>query len=279
MIPFPEINPDLVTIHEFSIGSLTIGPLHIRWYAMMYIISFAIAYFLLKKLYKERDVHIKKENFENLFFYLMLGVIIGGRLGYMVFYNFNEIFRHPLEIFAVWHGGMSFHGGMIAAIFFGYLFCKKYHYDFYKLADPTVVVAPIGLALGRFGNFINGELYGRPTDLPWGMIFPGEQIPRHPSQLYEMFLEGIVLFLILFILIKKNVRKGMVFWSFIFFYGLFRFLVEFLREPDAHLGYLIGFMTMGQILSLCMIIAGIVGYISIFRKKPIPPDEEDFDEE
>jgi len=169
---------------------------------------------------------------------------------------------------------MSFHGGLIAAIFFGYLFCKKYHYDFYKLADPTVVEAPIGLALGRLGNFINAELYGRATNLPWGMLFQGEQVARHPSQLYELFLEGILLFVILFILIKKNVRKGFVFWSFIFLYGLFRFLVEFVREPDAHLGHLIGFMTMGQILSLLMMIAGIIGYISIFRKKPVPENEE-----
>jgi len=275
MIPYPEINPLLATIPEFSVGSLTIGPFEIRWYALMYIISFAIAYFLLRKLYKELDVHIKKSDFENLFFYLILGVIVGGRLGYMLFYNFSEIFRHPLEIFAVWHGGMSFHGGLIAAIFFGYLFCRKYHYDFYKLADPTVVVAPIGLALGRLGNFINGELYGRATTLPWGMLFPGEDVSRHPSQLYELSLEGILLFIILFILIKKNVRKGFVFWSFIFLYGLFRFLVEFLREPDAHLGHLIGFMTMGQILSSLMIIAGIIGYISIFRKKLAPVIKKD----
>ena len=279
MIPYPEINPSLATIPEFSIGSLAIGPFEIRWYALMYIISFVIGYFLLRKLYKERDVHIKKAHFENLFFYLMLGVIIGGRLGYMLFYNFQEIFRNPLEIFAVWHGGMSFHGGLIAAIFFGYLFCRKYHYDFYKLADPTVVVAPIGLALGRLGNFINAELYGRATNLPWGMLFPGEQVARHPSQLYELFLEGILLFIILFILIKKNVRKGFVFWSFIFLYGLFRFLVEFVREPDAHLGHLISFMTMGQILSLLMMIAGIIGYISIFREKRVPEISENEENE
>ncbi len=174
MIVYPNINPTLVRI----------GPLQIRWYALMYIISFAIAYILLKKLYRERDIHIDKNHYESLFFYLILGVIVGGRLGYVLFYNLKEVIIHPLEIFAVWHGGMSFHGGMIAAVLFGYAFCRKYHYDFYKLADPTVVVAPLGLALGRLGNFINAELYGRPTDLPWGMLFPGETVPRHPSQLY-----------------------------------------------------------------------------------------------
>ncbi|HEX37668.1 MAG TPA: prolipoprotein diacylglyceryl transferase [Candidatus Cloacimonetes bacterium] len=265
MIQYPDINPTIVTI----------GPLQVRWYALMYILSFVISYFLLKKLYKERNLHIDKNHYESLFFYLILGVIVGGRLGYVLFYNIGEVIRNPIEIFAVWHGGMSFHGGMISAIFFGYLFCKKYHYGFYKLADPTVVVAPLGLALGRLGNFINAELYGRPTDLPWGMLFPGETLPRHPSQLYEMFLEGILLFIILFILIKrKNLKKGFVFWTFIFLYGVFRFLVEFVREPDAHLGHLIGFLTMGQILSSLMIIAGIIGYISIFKKKQIKENNE-----
>jgi len=268
MIKYPDINPTIVTI----------GPLQVRWYALMYIISFVIAYFLLKKLYKERDIHIDKNHYESLFFYLILGVIVGGRLGYVLFYNIGEVIRNPLEIFAVWHGGMSFHGGMIAAIFFGYLFCKKYGYDFYQIADPTVVVAPLGLALGRLGNFINAELYGRPTDLPWGMLFPGETAPRHPSQLYEMFLEGILLFFILLVLIKrKNLRKGFVFWTFIFLYGVFRFLVEFVREPDAHLGHLIGFMTMGQILSALMIIAGIIGFISILRKKRVEEIEKNIE--
>lgn len=232
----------------------------------MYIISFVIGYFLLKNLYKKRNIKISKSDFENLFFYIMLGVIIGGRLGYVLFYNLTECIRNPLEIFAVWHGGMSFHGGMIASILFGYFFCRKHHYNFYKLADPTVIAAPIGLAFGRFGNFINGELYGRPTNLPWGIIFPGENLARHPSQLYELFLEGILLFIILLILSKINLRRGFMFWSFIFLYGFFRFLVEFVREPDTQLGFLIGFLTMGQILSGLMIIISIIGFISIFRK-------------
>ncbi len=256
MIKYPNINPNIVTI----------GPFQIRWYALMYIISFIIGYFLLKNLYKKRDIKIAKSDFENLFFFIMLGIIIGGRLGYVIFYNLKECIHNPLEIFAVWHGGMSFHGGMLASIFFGYLFCKRHHYNFYKLADPTVVVAPIGLALGRLGNFINGELYGRPTNLHWGMIFPGENVARHPSQLYEFFLEGILLFIILLILSKRKLRNGFMFWSFIFLYGAFRFFVEFAREPDTQLGFIIGFLTMGQILSGLMIISSIVGFILIFRK-------------
>jgi len=255
MIKFPNFNPTIVKI----------GPFTIQWYALMYIISFVIGYFLLKKLYKKRNVKIAKSDYENLFFYIMLGVIIGGRLGYVIFYNLKECLRNPFEIIAVWHGGMSFHGGMICSIFFGYLFCKKYKYNFYKLADPTVVVVPIGLALGRFGNFINGELYGRPTNLPWGMIYPGENFARHPSQLYELFLEGVLLFVILLFLSKKKLRNGFIFWSFIFFYGLFRFLVEFVRQPDPQLGFIIGFLTMGQILSLLMIITAIIGFISIIK--------------
>ncbi len=256
MIKFPDFNPTIVHI----------GPLKIQWYALMYIISFIIGYFLLKKLYKKRNVKIAKSDYENLFFYIMLGVIIGGRLGYVIFYNFKECIRNPLEIFAVWHGGMSFHGGMICSIIFGYLFCKKHKYNFYKLADPTVVVAPIGLALGRLGNFINGELFGRPTDLPWGMIFPGEDFARHPSQLYELFLEGILLFVILIFLSRKKLRDGFIFWSFLFLYGLFRFLVEFARQPDPQLGFIISFFTMGQILCLLMIIVAIIGFIFMFKK-------------
>jgi phosphatidylglycerol:prolipoprotein diacylglycerol transferase len=258
MIQYPNINPNIVQV----------GPFQIRWYAVMYIISFIIGYFLLKKLYREREVKIDRADFENLFFYIMLGVIIGGRLGYVIFYNLKECIHHPLEIFAVWHGGMSFHGGMICTILFGYFFCRKYHYKFYKLADPAVVVAPIGLALGRFGNFINGELYGSPTNLPWSMIFPSDDsaIPRHPSQLYELFLEGILLFFILWRLSRKKRRDGAIFWSFILLYGIFRFLVEFVREPDPQLGHLIGFLTMGQILSLLMIIAAIIGFVSILKK-------------
>lgn len=256
MIQYPNINP--VIFH--------IGPFQIRWYAIMYIISFIIAYFLLRKLYKEDDIKVKKQDYENLFFYIMLGVVIGGRFGYILFYNLSDCIRNPLEVFAVWHGGMSFHGGMIAVIILSYIFCRKHHYEFYKLADATAVVAPIGLALGRLGNFINAELYGRPTNLPWGMIFPGEKIARHPSQLYELFLEGIVLFIILYILRKRIHKKGFVFWSFICGYGIFRFLVEFVREPDAQLGFVIWHFTMGQVLSSFMIISAIIGYISIFKR-------------
>lgn len=197
----------------------------------------------------------------------MLGVIVGGRLGYVIFYNFSFYIRHPLQIFAVWNGGMSFHGGMLGVIIFGYFFSKKHGYDFYRLADPTVVVAPIGLFFGRLGNFINGELYGRVTDLPWAMVFPNTAgRPRHPSQIYELLLEGVLLFIILKILLKKNLKDGFVFWSFILLYGVFRSSVELFRAPDAHLGYIFGFLTAGQILSFLMIIAALIGFASIYKK-------------
>ncbi len=256
MLQYPNINPVIVQL----------GPFQIRWYGIMYIISFIIAYFLLKKFYKEDKIDIEKRDYENLFFYIILGVVIGARVGYTLFYNLSDFIRNPLELFALWHGGMSFHGGLIAVILFGYIFCRRHRYDFYKIADATVVVAPIGLAFGRFGNFINAELYGRPTNLPWGMLFPGEKVPRHPSQLYELLLEGALLFTILYILRKKVHKKGFIFWSFIGGYGFFRFLVEFVREPDAHLGFILGPFTMGQILSSLMIISAIIGFISIFKK-------------
>jgi len=194
-------------------------------------------------------------------------VIIGARLGYILFYNIQYYISHPLHIFAVWQGGMSFHGGAIGMLIFGYLFSKKYNYNFYELADPVAPFASIALFLGRIGNFMNGELWGRPTNVPWAMIFPSDpkQLPRHPSQLYEAFLEGILLFTITYIMFRKIKKSGIVFWSWIGLYGVFRTLVEFVRQPDANLGHLIGFMTMGQILSFVMIVSSMIGIFFVLR--------------
>ena len=256
MIDYPVINPNIFTI----------GPFSVRWYSMMYIISFIIGFFYLKYLFKKRKVEITKNHYESLFYYIMLGVIIGGRLGYVLFYNLAYYISHPLEIFAVWHGGMSFHGGMVGVIILGYFFCRKHDYSFYKLADPTVAVAPIGLFFGRLGNFINGELYGRVSSVPWAIVFPKtDGRPRHPSQLYELLLEGVLLFIILNILLRRKLKEGFVFWSFILLYGVFRFVVEFFRAPDAHLGYIFGFITAGQILSIFMVLIGMAGLILIYH--------------
>ena len=259
MLQFPEINPTIIKLGMFEI----------RWYGLFYIVGFLIAFIFIKKSYALKNIKLKKEDYETLLFNLMLGVIIGGRLGYILFYNFQYYLGNPLQILAVWQGGMSFHGGAIGVLIFGYLFCKKHNYNFYQLADPVAPFASVALFLGRIGNFINGELWGRATDVRWAMIFPAdpEQLPRHPSQLYEAFLEGILLFAITYIMFRKIKKPGVVFWTWIGLYGLFRTLVEFVRQPDADLGHLIGFMTMGQILSSVMIVSSLIGIGLIYRVK------------
>ena len=260
MIKYPDISPTIFSL----------GPFQIRWYGLLYIISFIIGYIFIKKAYKQRNIEISKEDYDNLLFNVMLGVIIGGRIGYILFYNFSYYLHNPLKVFAFWEGGMSFHGGALGVIVAGLLFCKKHKFSFYKLADPAMFLVAIGLGLGRLGNFINGELYGRPTTVAWAMKFPDDPfgVPRHPSQLYEFFLEGIILSAICFYLYKKNLKEGIVFWSFIGFYGIFRIFIEFFREPDPQLGFiLLGKFTMGQLLSSLMIIVSIIGIFLIKRKK------------
>lgn len=259
MLEFPKISPTI-----FKLGSL-----EVRWYGFFYILAFIICIIFYKKLLPKRKVKLSQQNYDNLLFQLMLGVILGGRFGYVIFYNLGYYLHNPLKIFAVWEGGMSFHGGALGVIIAGLLFCRKHKLKFLQMADPMMPLVSIGLTLGRFGNFINAELYGRVTDVPWAMIFPTDlqKLPRHPSQLYEMFLEGILLFFISLIILNKTKRFGTVFWSWIFFYGLFRFFVEFFRQPDAHLGFVLGFMSMGQVLSSVMVIAGIIGFIFLYRRK------------
>ena len=230
----------------------------------MYLIGFLTAWFLVKQDIKRSGLgreHIQKEELllDNLMLYLILGVIVGGRLGYCLFYNLSYYASHPLEIFATWHGGMSFHGGALGAALGGAVFCWRKGEPFFKWADRFVWPAPIGLFFGRLGNFINGELYGRVTDVPWAMVFPaGGPLPRHPSQLYEAILEGPLLFGILTILKRKDLPQGWLFASFFIGYGVLRFMVEFVREPDPQLGFIaFGWMTMGQVLSLGLIVFGL----------------------
>lgn len=259
MLKYPDINPSIIKF----------GSIDIRWYGFLYIVGFLIGYIFLRKLLKYRKINLKKDEYENMLFRIMLGIIIGGRLGYILFYNLSYYFVHPLDILKVWEGGMSFHGGAIAVIILGYFFCKKYKLSFYQLADPVLPLASIGIGLGRLGNFINAELYGRVTNVPWAMIFPTDpqKLPRHPSQLYEIFLEGIVLFVVSFLMLRKISKPGIAFWTWIGLYGLFRFLVEFVREPDTQLGFVLGPLTMGQVLSLFMVISGIIALI-LLNKKP-----------
>ncbi|MBT3168391.1 MAG: prolipoprotein diacylglyceryl transferase [Candidatus Cloacimonetes bacterium] len=265
---YPNISPTI----------LKLGSLEIRWYGVLYIIAFIICFIFLKKLFKYRETNLSKERYDNLLSNIMLGVIIGGRLGYVVFYNFGYYFHHPLEIilpFSFTNGftftgfqGMSFHGGALGVIIAGLIFCKKNKLNFYQLADATAPLVAIGLGLGRIGNFINCELWGRITTKPWGMIFPnGGDFPRHPSQLYEALLEGLLLFFILFFILKNTRKNGVVFWSFIGFYGIFRFLIEFVREPDEHLGFFLKTFTMGQILSSFMIVSAIMALNLLFKNE------------
>ncbi|MFO7577889.1 MAG: prolipoprotein diacylglyceryl transferase [Pelovirga sp.] len=244
-----------------------IGPVAVRWYGMMYLLSFIGAYFMMVHVSRLRRYPQPRETVADLLFYAVIGVVAGGRLGYTLFYNPSYYLRHPLEILYVWEGGMSFHGGLIGVVLVLLWFALKRGIPLLQLGDLTVAAVPIGLGLGRIGNFINGELWGRPTDLPWGVIFPaGGPVPRHPSQLYEAGLEGLVLLLLIYLLHRLDVRRGIPTFTFLLGYGCFRFLVEFVREPDSHLGFLWGGATMGQLLSLPMILAGGAGLVWLLRR-------------
>jgi phosphatidylglycerol:prolipoprotein diacylglycerol transferase len=246
-MPFPQIDPVF----------LRLGPLEFRWYGLMYIVGFLAAYFIIQSAARRRELPLAKDDVADLVFAVAMGIILGGRLGYVLFYNFGFYLAHPLKIFAVWEGGMSFHGGLLGALAAGYWFVRKRKLSFAAMLDCGFQAAPVGLGLGRLGNFINGELYGRPTDLPWGVVFPGGgQLPRHPSQLYEAVLEGVVLFVVLRLVARRRLPDGTVFWTFVALYGLFRSFVEFFREPDQHLGFFAGWVTMGQLLSLPMLLVG-----------------------
>ncbi len=247
MIPFPNIDPVIFRI----------GPLVFRWYGMMYLFGFGSSFLLIKyRLNLERKV-LKDEQIEDLFFLLVLGLILGARIGYMLFYDFEEAVSNPLSIVAVWKGGMSFHGGLLGASAAGIWFCRKHGVPALALADIVMITAPIGLGFGRLGNFINGELWGRITGLPWGMVFPhAGSLPRHPSQLYELGLEGIILFIVMWSARHRLKKPGQMTALFLICYGFFRIIAEFFREPDPQLGFLFGFITMGQLLSSLMIICG-----------------------
>jgi phosphatidylglycerol:prolipoprotein diacylglycerol transferase len=252
MIPYPVMSPDIVHI----------GPLTIRWYGVMYLIGFASSFFLVKKQIRKRGLPFSNDFLESLYSYIIVGLVIGARLGYVIFYNLSASLRQPLEIFAVWHGGMSFHGGLIGSVISGIWYCKHSGADAWLVSDLVAATAPIGLGAGRLGNFINGELYGRVTSMPWGMIFPnGGPLPRHPSQLYEFFLEGGVLFVVLWIMKDRLHRRGVLLSLFIVLYGVIRFSVEFFREPDSQLGFILGPFSMGQVLSAIMVLGGLILYI------------------
>ncbi|MGB6154272.1 prolipoprotein diacylglyceryl transferase [Castellaniella sp.] len=248
-MPFPHINPI----------ALQLGPVAIHWYGLMYLAGFALAWLLGRWRIQHHPGELNLRDLEDIIFYGVLGVVLGGRLGYVVFYKFDEYLAHPLSIFYVWQGGMSFHGGLLGVIVAMLIFARKRGQPLLAIGDFIAPLIPLGLAAGRLGNFINGELWGRPTDLPWGMVFPGsgDGIARHPSQLYEMGLEGFALFALVWWFARKPRPMGQISAVFLMGYGTFRFLVEFTREPDAFLGLLMGGLSMGQILSVPMVLIGL----------------------
>jgi len=256
MLQYPQFDPIAIQI----------GPVAVHWYGLMYLIGFALVWVLGRWRIKRGLSDLSFQDLEDLIFYCVLGVVIGGRLGYVIFYQPSQYLAHPIEVFYLWQGGMSFHGGLIGVVLVLLLFARKKKRRLLEIGDFIAPLIPLGLAAGRLGNFINGELWGRPTTLPWGMVFPqtGDGIARHPSQLYEMGLEGLALFAILWWFARKPRPLGQVSAVFLMGYGIFRFLVEFTRAPDAFLGLLTGGLSMGQLLSLPMI---IIGAIIFFRAR------------
>lgn len=257
MLTYPQIDP--VIVH--------LGPLAIRWYGVMYLLGFVSGFYLIRALRRRRNLQLTDEGISDLLFAAVLGVVLGGRLGYVLFYNAGYYLEHPLQILAVWEGGMSFHGGLLGVAVATSIFCLRRRLPLLLTGDILVTAATVGLGLGRLGNFINGELWGRVTTVPWGMVFPsGGALPRHPSQLYEAVLEGPVLLIILWLLHRRQPAHGVPFFIFFLCYGSFRFALEFFRQPDAHLGFLWGGATMGQLLSLPMVAIGVGGLLLVSRR-------------
>ena len=244
-------------IHDINPIALKLGWIEIHWYGLMYLLGFAIAWMLGLRRLKRLGWH--PQQLSDLLFWIIVSVILGGRIGYVIFYNFAAFLADPLMLFRIWEGGMSFHGGLLGVMIAIWLFSRKYHYPVWDIMDFVAPLTAPGLGLGRLGNFIGGELWGRHSEVPWAVIFPqsGDLLPRHPSQLYQAALEGIVLFAILWWFSRKPRPRMMVSGLFILLYATIRFMVEFVREPDRHIGTVaFEWLTMGQLLSLPMFIAG-----------------------
>lgn len=249
----------MLTHPQFDPVALAIGPLAIHWYGLMYLTAFVLVLALGRLRIKQQpDSGWRIKDLDDVLFYGVLGTVLGGRLGYVLFYKLNYYLAHPIEIFYVWEGGMSFHGGFLGVIFAMWLFARRSGKPWLAITDFIAPLVPLGLGAGRIGNFINGELWGRPADVPWAMVFPAvDALPRHPSQLYEFGLEGLALFALLWLYSARPRPMGAVSGLFLIGYGVFRFLVEFTREPDGFLGLLSMGLSMGQWLSLPMVLAGV----------------------
>ena len=248
---FPNIDP----------VALSIGPITIYWYALAYIAGIFGCIIYAQKVSPKYSLGFSKEHFDNLFTYIILGIIIGGRTGYVILYDPLKYIDSPLEIVQTYKGGMSFHGGVVGFLIAFYVFAKRNNVEYLKLLDLAAIVAPFAIMLGRIANFINAELYGRITSMPWGVVFPrSDSEPRHPSQLYEAILEGAILLLIMRFASKKLNNRGFCLGVSLIFYSIFRIFCEFFREPDFHIGFIAGSFTMGQLLSVPLLIVGLFFY-------------------
>ena len=255
--------------HNIDPIMLTIGPVHLYWYGAMYAISFILIDYLMKKKLVTTNFDFDSVQIDKILLTSLIMLLIGGRLGYVIFYNIEYYLYSPLKIFFIWEGGMSFHGALIGILIGLVLLSRKENLSFLKIADYIVIFIPIGLFLGRIGNFINSELYGHPTNSDWGIIFPlVDNVPRHPSMLYEAFLEGIIIFYVLKTLSNLNLNNGTLSSIFLVLYAIFRFIVEFIRVPDSHIGYIwSNWLTMGQLLSIPMLLIGTILFYFSHRGK------------
>lgn len=261
MLIYPTFNPIAISI----------GPLAIRWYALAYVAGFILGWQYGLSLIRRAKSGITAEHFDGFLTWAVIGTLLGGRIGYVLFYQAEIYAANPIEIFKIWHGGMSFHGGALGVILAAYLYARRYKIPFFALTDCLAAVVPIGLGLGRVANFVNGELWGRVSDVPWAMIFPrAGLLPRHPSQIYEALLEGVILFTLMFFLARQPViraRPGFLSGCFLFTYGLFRFTLELFREPDAGVGFVFGGATMGQLLCIPMMLYGF--YLVLWSERRV----------
>lgn len=248
-IPFPSIDPVIFSL----------GPVSVRWYGLAYVAGFIVAGLILRSLARRWEVPLSDDDMIDIVLVAVVGLVVGARLGYVVFYGVGTYWKDPLSVFAIWDGGMSFHGGLLGALLAGALIARRKGVPALRLFDLGAVGAPLGIFFGRVANFINGELWGRVTDVPWAMVFPRAPgpLPRHPSQLYEAVLEGLVIFCVLWVLSRRKRADGLIFGTLISLYAVFRTFVEFFREPDAQLGFIAGPFTMGQLLTLPMFVVGV----------------------
>src|SRR5574343_40811 len=262
MLAYPQIDP----------VAFSLGPLKIHWYGLMYLVGIGGAWLLASRRLNRFDPTWTKDKLSDLVFWVAMGVILGGRLGYVLFYDLPAYLAEPAKILRIWEGGMSFHGGLIGVMLSTWWFGKRNGKSFFELMDFIAPLVPIGLGAGRIGNFINAELWGKASDVPWAMIFPTDpaHLPRHPSQLYQFALEGVALFVILWFYSRKPRPTMAVSGMFALFYGIFRFAVEFVRVPDAQLGYLAwGWLTMGQILCVPMVLGGLSLIAYAYKRQPV----------